>query len=55
MEKPSKSAAELKALINHAISDLEITPDEFQRSWSMHTRMATSTRKSRCCCPSSTR
>lgn len=31
MDKPSKSAAGLKALINHAISDLEITPDEYQR------------------------
>ncbi len=31
MEKPSKSAAGLKALINHAISDLEITPSEFQQ------------------------
>lgn len=31
MEKPSKTAAELKALINHAVSDLEITPQEYQR------------------------
>jgi hypothetical protein len=31
MEKPSKSAAGLKELINHAISDLEITPSEFQQ------------------------
>jgi uncharacterized membrane protein YebE (DUF533 family) len=31
MEEPSKSAASLKALINAAISDLEITPDEYRR------------------------
>lgn len=31
MEKPSKSAAALKELINHAISDLEITPSEYQQ------------------------
>lgn len=31
MEKPSKSATELKELINHAISDLEVTPDEYHR------------------------
>jgi 3-oxoacyl-(acyl-carrier-protein) synthase len=31
MEKPSKSAAGLKALINHAINDLEITPDEYRQ------------------------
>lgn len=31
MEKPSKSAIGLKAIINEAISDLEITPDEFQK------------------------
>jgi len=31
MEKPSKSAVGLKALINHAISDLEITPSEYQQ------------------------
>ena len=30
MEKPSKSAAGLKELINAAISDLEITPQEYQ-------------------------
>jgi hypothetical protein len=30
MEKPSKSASGLKELINHAISDLEITPAEYQ-------------------------
>lgn len=31
MAKPSKSAAALKELINHAISDLEITPSEYQQ------------------------
>ncbi len=31
MEKPSKSATGLKELINHAISDLEITPDEYNQ------------------------
>ena len=31
MEKPSKSATGLKELINHAISDLEITPTEYQK------------------------
>ena len=31
MEKPSKSAADLKKLINDAISDLEITPSEYQQ------------------------
>ena len=31
MEKPSKSASGLKELINHAISDLEITPDEYAK------------------------
>jgi uncharacterized membrane protein YebE (DUF533 family) len=31
MEKPSKSAAGLKELINAAISDLEVTPEEYQR------------------------
>ncbi len=31
MDKPSKSAAGLKELINHAIQDLEITPDEYRR------------------------
>ena len=30
MEKPSKSASSLKALINAAISDLEITPQEYR-------------------------
>jgi len=29
MEKPSKSATGLKELINNAISDLEITPEEY--------------------------
>jgi len=31
MEKHSKSAVALKELINQAISDLEITPEEYQR------------------------
>lgn len=31
MEKPSKSASSLKELINEAISDLEITPQEYQQ------------------------
>lgn len=31
MEKPSKSAGSLKDLINAAISDLEITPAEYQQ------------------------
>lgn len=31
MEKPSKSAASLKELINAAISDLEVTPQEYQQ------------------------
>jgi hypothetical protein len=31
MEKHSKTATGLKELINHAISDLEITPDEYKR------------------------
>lgn len=31
MEKPSKSAGSLKDLINEAISDLEITPQEYQQ------------------------
>jgi len=30
MEKPSKSATSLKELINAAISDLEVTPDEYR-------------------------
>ena len=31
MEKPSKSASNLKELINHAMLDLEITPDEYNK------------------------
>jgi tellurite resistance protein len=31
MEKPSKSAVSLKQIINDAISDLEITPDEYNK------------------------
>ncbi len=31
MEKPSKSATGLKELINEAIRDLEVTPDEFKK------------------------
>jgi len=31
MKKPSKSASNLKELINHAIQDLEITPDEYNK------------------------
>ncbi|OGQ86434.1 MAG: hypothetical protein A2512_13580 [Deltaproteobacteria bacterium RIFOXYD12_FULL_56_24] len=31
MNKPSKSAVSLKELINQAISDLEITPSEYQQ------------------------
>jgi hypothetical protein len=31
MEKPSKSAAGLKELINQAISDLEVTPEEYRK------------------------
>lgn len=31
MEKPSKSAVSLKQIINDAISDLEITPDEYDK------------------------
>lgn len=30
MKKPSKSATNLKAFINQAISDLEVTPAEYQ-------------------------
>jgi 3-oxoacyl-(acyl-carrier-protein) synthase len=30
MEKHSKSATGLKELIQHAISDLEVTPDEYR-------------------------
>jgi hypothetical protein len=31
MEKPSKSASNLKELINDAIRDMEITPDEYNK------------------------
>lgn len=31
MKKPSKSASKLKELINNAIQDLEVTPDEYQK------------------------
>jgi hypothetical protein len=31
MKNPSKSASKLKELINHAIQDLEVTPDEYQK------------------------
>jgi uncharacterized membrane protein YebE (DUF533 family) len=31
MDKPSKSATSLKELINAAISDLEVTPSEYQQ------------------------
>jgi hypothetical protein len=31
MEKPSESATGLKALINNAMNDLEITPTEFEQ------------------------
>lgn len=31
MEKPSKSAGGLKAIIDQAISDLEITPAEYNK------------------------
>jgi len=31
MKKPSSSATSLKELINHAISDLEITPSEYKQ------------------------
>jgi len=30
MKKPSTSAATVKELIEHAIHDLEVTPDEYQ-------------------------
>ena len=30
MKKPSQSAHSLKALINHVISDLEVTPVEYE-------------------------
>jgi uncharacterized membrane protein YebE (DUF533 family) len=31
MKKPSSSAISLKELISHAISDLEVTPSEYQQ------------------------
>ncbi len=31
MKKPSKSSTNLKNLIKHAIHDLEVTPDEYQK------------------------
>ena len=31
MDKPSKSATGLKELINEAISDLEVTPEEYRQ------------------------
>ena len=31
MKKPSESASNLKEIINHAIRDLEVTPDEYSR------------------------
>ncbi len=31
MKNPSKSASKLKELINHAIQDLEVTPDEYMK------------------------
>ena len=31
MKKPSKSASNLKELINQAIQDLEVTPDEYNK------------------------
>ena len=31
MKKPSKSASNLRELINHAIQDLEVTPDEYNK------------------------
>ena len=31
MDKPSKSATGLKELINEAISDLEVTPEEYRK------------------------
>jgi uncharacterized protein YutE (UPF0331/DUF86 family) len=31
MKKPSESASNLKEIINHAIQDLEVTPDEYQK------------------------
>lgn len=31
MKKPSESASNLKEIINRAIKDLEVTPDEYQQ------------------------
>ena len=31
MKNPSKSASKLKELIDHAIQDLEVTPDEYKK------------------------
>ncbi len=31
MHKPSRSATGLKELIKHAISDLEVTPEEYKK------------------------
>jgi hypothetical protein len=31
MKKPSKSASNLKELIKHAIQDMEVTPDEYNK------------------------
>jgi len=31
MTTPSKSASDLRELINHAIQDLEITPEEYNK------------------------
>lgn len=31
MDEPSKSASGLKELINEAISDLEVTPEEYRK------------------------
>ncbi|MHB1349988.1 MAG: hypothetical protein C4563_01260 [Desulfobulbus sp.] len=35
MKKPSESAVDLKYLINHAISDMEITQSEYQQIMDM--------------------
>ncbi len=35
MKKPSQSATSLKALINHVISDLEVTDTEYQEIMDM--------------------
>ncbi|MDD3990940.1 MAG: hypothetical protein RBR20_08475 [Desulfobacterales bacterium] len=31
MKKPSQSASDLKELINHAMRDMEITPEEYNK------------------------